>query len=167
MTHPPLLSIDPSSTRTGYAVMTSPDDAGLVEAGALRGKGGDPYTRIDSIVADVMELIDEHRPALAVIETTSGKTARRMKRNASGLPIYGAAVGAIRQVLIEQMGKANVVGVLENDWTNGVPKTKRLAWLRYTSEKYAATEDTGGDIGDAIALGRWWLTANALRKETA
>ena len=114
------------------------------------------YERIDAMGEDLRQAIRVHRPTHAVIELTSGKVGGRHGGRGAGLATYGVAVGALREVLRTELGAGVVTGVLENEWTRGVSKAKRLAWLRYRFPAYAeaAARDGGGDMGDAIGVGR-------------
>jgi len=154
-----LLTLDPSSTCTGYALFTS--GAELIDAGRLKpAKTLSAVDRIDQIVSDVQHLIAEEMPTCIVIEITTGKSAGRLTRKVQGLGVYGMAVGAIRQACRDAMGKENVTSIEENVWTNSIPKRKRLQLLRIALPEYRAGKDPGGDAGDAIDLGLWWLGQN-------
>lgn len=151
-----LIAIDPSSRCTGYA--TFADGPEVVDAGRLKPAGDlSPLDRIDQIVSDVESLIDEEAPTRIVIEITAGKSARRLGGRVQGLGVYGMAVGAIRQACRAAIGPENVFSVPENVWTAGVPKGKRLRRLRVRFPRYKPEQDPGGDVGDAIGLGLWWL----------
>lgn len=152
-----LLAIDPSSSCSGYAVMS--DERTLIECGKLkptRAKDG-PNTRIRTMVNEALQLIAEHQPDWVVVEDTSGKVARRHGGGGgAGLAIYGKAVGwFICQM--EQRMPGRVTCVVENLWTRGVSKPKRQAFIASLYRPYDPKQDTGGDVADAIGLGRWWF----------
>lgn len=154
-----LLSLDPSSTTTGWALWNG---LLLLEAGAFRTKPyDDPLVRIEAECKDLRELIRKAHPDVVVIEATSGKTAGRLQsRQTSGLGIYGTAVGALwREAYwaVEVSGRVEMV--YENEWTRGVSKAKRRALIAAELPEYAKAmdQDKGGDVADAIGLGRWWI----------
>jgi len=152
-----VLGIDPSSTRTGYAVMTSPTN--LVEAGALTGENRrDPaLDRIDQMVSEVTGILSEQRITRVVIEVTTGHIGRRHGGGGAGLATYGMAVGAIRNACCERLGASSVTSLYENRWTNGVPKRTRQRVIAAALPAYRIETDSGGDIADAIGLCVYWF----------
>lgn len=159
-----LLSLDPSSTRTGYALYRWDEaSAGetLAEAGYLKPRAADtPLKRIRAMAADFREMLAEISPDVVVIEWTSGKVNRRRhKGGGAGLSIYGGAAGYIICEADRAMPAAAIFTPLENDWTNGVEKEKRQDFIAALYPAYAAhmAKDGGGDVADAIGLARWWI----------
>jgi len=158
-----LLVLDPSSTCTGYAILN--DYGRIIEAGRIKPTGKkSAIGRIDEIVQTVVVLLNEHSPDQVLVEITAGKSARRLGGKVQGLGVYGMAVGAIRQACRTVVGGENVMSVEENVWTNSVPKRKRLQMLRMTVPEYRAKKDPGGDVGDAVGLGLWWLRRNEITR---
>jgi len=158
-----VLAVDPSSTCTGYAVF---DGATLREAGRLRPRSEEgAMVRIATLCADLAELLAAVGPAVVVIETTSGKVAGRLRRQGvSGLAVYGMAVGALWREAVfwaQVKPERSVALVAENVWTAGVPKGRRLALAARLYPQYQGERDKGGDAGDAIMLGRWWIERNS------
>ena len=94
----PDIMIDPSSTRTGYAIMRSPDV--VIEAGYLTPKRqrDEAVDRIATMATDLKELLIEHQPRRIVIEIPSGKVHARLAGQVSSLATYGMAVGAMLRV---------------------------------------------------------------------
>ncbi|HEV7298709.1 MAG TPA: hypothetical protein VGN72_05030 [Tepidisphaeraceae bacterium] len=157
----PILALDPSSSRTGYALMR--DARTLLEAGLLKpNRADDPANdRIRAMSADLLALIGEKQPRLIVVEDTSGKVARRTREkgaNGAGLAVYGKAVGWI-------LGACEATGiethaVLENVWTRRTHKSTRQHWvIAEFGARYDPVSDSGMDVSDAISLGRWWFVA--------
>jgi len=153
-----IIAIDPGSKVAGYAVF---NDNKLIDAGLLK-----PYktrlpndARILSICFEVEKLLDEHKPKVVVLEWTTGKVGRnRHKGGGSGLAIYGIAIGAIWIVARLRDGVALPETVLiDESWTKGVKKKKRLEDLELTCPAYKRKLDPGGDMGDAICLGEYYL----------
>lgn len=161
-----ILALDPSSTCTGYAVMDGP--GGVLDAGLLKGErsGDGSEARIEAMVGAVRELIGEHTPGVVVIEMPSGKVGSGQRKGASAsLTIYGVAAGEIRRAVkmtlpAELAGprESRVVSISEREWTRRLSKKTRQAAIAGLFPGYAAGMglDGGGDMADAIGLGRWW-----------
>ncbi len=155
-----ILALDPSSTRTGYAVLTEQET--LREAGFLTpGKRTDPAAvRIAAMVEDLMGLLGAIKPDAVVIEWTTGKVGRRRHHGGgAGLAVYGVALGALWQAacFYTKSSGGRVELVAENDWTDGRPKAERTAAIARLYPQYQAERDPGGDMADAIGLGGWWI----------
>jgi Holliday junction resolvasome RuvABC endonuclease subunit len=157
-----LLALDPSSTRTGYAVFAGE----LVDAGLLtpRPRKLDFVPRIHQMAADVRGLIEQYLPEKIVIEITSGHVGHRHKGHGAGLSVYGMAVGYLLAV-VEASGRS-VSAIEENVWTRGVPKTKRTAMIAAMYRRqYNPANDPGGDVADAIGLGRFFLAERKVKRD--
>lgn len=89
-----------------------------------------------------------------------GKRAAMM---GAGQYAYGEAVGMYLGLLIDTLGRKNVVRVPANEWTRGVPKARRNANLSLSVPSYDGKGDAGGDEADAIRLWQWWTERNRLR----
>ena len=151
-----VLSIDPSSTCMGYAVMT--EAKALVDCGLLKPlRTRDPANaRIETMVGEAVRLAQEMKPTRILIEDTSGKVGRRHRGNGAGLAVHGKSIGWL-------VGRLFPLGipitlVPENDWTNGVQKARRQQIVAVAFRpQYQAAQDKGGDAADAIGLARWWF----------
>lgn len=151
-----ILSIDPSSTITGYALMDISDN--LLAAGLIRpNKSTDPpLFRIHTMCGDLEQLIKDTKPDVIVIESTEGKVGRkRHKGSGAGLAVYGMAVGAMWYAALKSQCKVEAIGA--NEWTRGKKKEERIAEMAGLYPEYNAKTDTGGDIGDAICMGRFYI----------
>ncbi len=164
-----ILSLDPSSTCCGWAVLTG-EKPNLSGFGVLKApSSAKSLSRIDWLaggVAGLNGLVREERPDVVVMEWTSGKVHGRIGR-ASGLAVLGQAQGAIRQA-VRGLG-VRVETVSENEWTGSVPKSTRArrVALEFASYRDFAGDwlhggkclenDKGLDVADAIGLGVWWL----------
>ena len=158
---PVLLSLDPGSIITGYAIFRQ---GALHEAGRITAKSRSdcPMLRLEDICRSLGFILRDWSPEIVVIETTSGKVAQRRHKGAgAGLAVYGMAVGAIWATVrswairIDGTGE-RIKAIPENLWTGGVPKATRVAVTMATEKAYQLQADPGGDVADAIALGRWW-----------
>lgn len=160
-----ILALDPSSTCSGYAAMT--DANILVDAGKIKPhRASDPANaRIRAMAADVLVLVEQHKPEVVVVEDTSGKVARRHGGGGAGLAVYGKAIGWLVATL--EAAGVRVVTVLENDWSRGQPKRRRQQIVAAAFKGYDAAKDSGGDVADAIALGQWWFVEGQYRKASA
>jgi len=155
-----ILALDPSSTRTGYALLDEQEK--LLEAGFLspRKRTDPPAERIAAMVEDLLGLLHTLEPAAVVIEWTTGKVGRRRHHGAgAGLAVYGAALGALWQAACFHARQAGgrVELAVENEWTDGRPKAERAAAIARLYPQYQAERDPGGDMADAIGLGGWWI----------
>jgi hypothetical protein len=166
-----ILALDPSSTCTGYAVMGW-EDYGLRDAGKFKPQDSTApaVERIDDMCDDLQLVLMECRPEIIVIEWTSGKIAGRLEETKiSHLAIYGIAIGAlwreVHRYCKDENGalrKANeptigYVLIPENEWTKKVAKRNRLVNIERLYPGYSMDDDKGGDVGDAIGLGRYLI----------
>lgn len=155
-----VLAIDPSTTRIGWASGTSRTE--LVDYGAIEPARptADWELRLESMRAGVYEVLARIGPDYIVIETPSGKTHRRIG-HASGLPIYGAAVGMVLEICWGYRSPKlmhRIIYARENVWTRQIPKAIRQRCVASEFSQYDPAADRGGDISDAIALMQWWFT---------
>jgi Holliday junction resolvasome RuvABC endonuclease subunit len=177
-----ILAIDPASQVTGYAVLAGlqPDellDGGLIRASEASGLVSDHqavcavadhlrlpelkhYRRCRSIIVEVCRLIGEHEPALIAVEIPSGLVGTGARRGASGsLTTYGLAAGMILEACVSACGgdAGRVLPVTERQWTARLGSKRRRQQDiadRY-GRRYPTDRDPGGDLADAIGLGRW------------
>jgi len=185
-----ILALDPSLTRTGYALFEAepighPERPRLLDAGHLRPPGQRQGRKLSSIERmralgdDLRDLIRGPVGAV-VIEVTSGKVNRARHGGAgAGLATYGQTVGYMLGLCEQCLGVHDVHPIYENDWIgkrNGGPparKALRPALVRtyFPDVTYDPADDPGADAADAILLGRWFclhrlpgvLTAQAQR----
>ena len=159
-----IIPIDPSSTRTGYAVMTGTQSCDLIDFGLIKPKKTlKAHERVRVMTQALESLIETHEPDLILIEMTSGKVNRgRNKGGGAGQSIYGYAVGHIAGRMEKKVGEDNVDMVFENDWTRGRSKEARAQIVRMCFSKYLSFKgDSGLDVADAIGIGLWWLEREA------
>jgi Holliday junction resolvasome RuvABC endonuclease subunit len=165
-----IFSVDPSSTRTGWALMNR--DERLLQAGVMLPDKirSEPQFRIGRMCEDLRQLLTEFEPDHIVIEITSGKVGlRRHTGLGAGLAIYGMSIGALwreaegwlRSLPVNKKGRIHLV--LENDWTGGVTKQERVAEVANVFSQYKIKDDPGGDIADAIGLAVWFIRENKMR----
>lgn len=166
-----LLTLDPSSTRTGYAVSTAATV--IIDAGVLnpRKTGAPAEVRIPLMVADTRALITEHRPTRVLIEWPTGRVhgAIAARSRGQGQSLYGAAVGAIWQACIDAMPPSTVELVTTHDWTVSKTKQTRVRALVQRMPGLARTleKDTGLDMADAIGMGVWWWDRQTIEQVCA
>lgn len=168
-----LLALDPSSTRTGYAVLRG--DRTIIEAGVIRPKRVVKALadRVRSVLVEVSTLLNEHRPTACVVELPGTVMYRRQLMAVAGstnrvagvskrLVMYAAAAGAVYGAMVAVSNLLPwtmiVAGVEATTWTRGKAKADRAMWLKLEYPKYDPATDPGGDVADAIELGLWWLT---------
>lgn len=155
-----LLSLDPSSTRTGFSVSTG--RLSLIEAGMLNpaDASNPPYVRAWTMADDAVELCREHGVNQIVIEGPAPQSPRMGNR---GQAAYGMAVGVIwaRLRLLEIPLQVVAVDV----WTAKVSKAHQAACVASDFPEYAAMRkrDPGMDVADAIGLAVWWWQEQKVR----
>lgn len=170
-----LLSLDPSSTTTGWAVLTGLDREDLVEAGVVTPDDDKAaaMVRTRSMTPQVLGLIDEHKPNVILVESTSGKVNKKRHKGAgAGLATYGMAVGFMLASIEWYTGDCQplpaIHAITENTWTRSVPKRSRAEAMAYRYAGYAravaAGLDKDRDAADAIGLAVWWFTERMVAK---
>lgn len=159
-----ILSLDPSSTIIGYAVM---DDGRLCEAGPITPdqRTGPSYQRVRDMSRYLRQVMDVVRPGVILIEWTKGKVGKRHLGRGAGLAVYGTGVGAALATAdswAEDRPGVLVFPILENDWTRGITKEKRSQLIAQQYPRYRPADDPGGDVADAIGLAAWWIRQSLL-----
>ncbi len=170
-----LVAIDPSSTAVGYAVFEylgsiDPPAADMAagicewklrEIGRFVSHKQTLRCRLSAFCADLMDMLSEFKPGVIVIEIPSGHVGYRHKGGGAGLSIYGLAVGRLWGVCLQYQAEAGGCGIsvqpVTEAWTDGKPKADRHYILEHIYDMYQMKKDPGGDIGDAIGVGQWWL----------
>ncbi len=163
-----LLAIDPSSTCTGYAMLSEKGE--LLQYGVWRpSRKDDPYVRIEKMCGSLSLLLDETSVQHIVLEVTSGHVSSRHAGTGAGLATYGVAVGAFWAWLrLMEIGlNFHSHRIYENEWTGGVPKPKRHKLILAEFPEHAKAIGGRHDITDAIGLGLWWLAHRRILEATA
>lgn len=177
-----LLALDPSSTCTGYAFITGLEARDLVDAGRvlpnmnIKSLGHlseierawlsrselYPVRRVESMLPDVAELLTRAGLSCVAVETPSGRIGSGAKAGARGsLTTYGMAAGRFYQFVRDRApAGVPVLAVTERMWTAGQGGKEKRALTIYAlyAQYRAASEagkDKGGDVADAIGIGRW------------
>ena len=178
-----ILALDPSSVRVGYAVMPSGDI--IFEAGWLSPEHpkATAVSRSISMMCDLRELLQGGTTSVGgcaynpdtktwdtppidrvVIEVPDNKIHGRLGR-ASGLPMYGVAVG----LMLAECLRWNVPvhAITPAQWTGRVPKVRRQIVLASQFSDYACAmqDDGGSDMADAICLGQWFFLQTDTTKD--
>lgn len=167
-----MFSLDPSSTRTGWALMRPPEQ--LVRAGLLlpEKQKSSSEVRIGDMCRGLWQLLNFWRPQTILLEWSSGKVGRKCHHGGgAGLAIHGVAVGALwREVIAwiryqppENQINTEVILVKENDWTRGVPKRDRAIAIAAMFPQYKIEDDLGLDIADSIGMSIWYQREQADR----
>lgn len=167
-----LMSLDPSSTRTGYCIMDRSSER-ILEAGILSGKRRAlPEIRIAAMANDLMILLDRWQPGTVILETTSGRVNRhRHKGTGQGLATLGLAIGRLwgqvecwkHALRFEDRDRARVVLIRENRWIAGRTKQERQRAVALAYAEYDPTKDAGADVSDSITMAWWWIREQKLR----
>ncbi len=170
-----VLALDPSSTKTGYCVWAGGRGGKVQEAGVLRpGKVRDPAAvRIRAMGQELVALLTEMRPAVILIEVSMSSHGRAGAAGARTLHVYGMAVGylwalcQVHEVMAAAGGATVRVELVDaNDWTRGIQKRRRTAYVAGTVKGYDAARDGGGDAADAIGMARWWAAGRGHHRGT-
>lgn len=165
-----LLALDPSSSRTGYAVGTGPARADLIDAGLLVPNGGAALRRLRQLRHDLINLLREHRPDAIVLEVPSGKVHGYHRGGGAGLSIYGMAAGVALDVAWHYGWECRRRGIEikpvdANLWTRGVRKSHRQRCMAHDYQGiYDPRRDPGGDTADALGLLQWWFGQRRARE---
>lgn len=160
-----ILALDPSLTKTGYAVGTGHRQ--LIEHGLINSDSGlDLVPRARRMVAEVEAMVRLHKPECIAIELPAHHVHGRVHgMNIGGLAKYGFAVGWVVGLCDAYCAKrgARLIASDANEWTNRSKKRTRVAWVSQWYPAYQAKRDRGGDMADAISLMEW--AANKIEME--
>ena len=172
-----ILSLDPSSECTGYAMLGA--DRGIIESGTIRPDARDktPAARVLTIGREVGALVKRLSPGVVVVETpfATPRGGPKAKRSAMTLPTYGMAVGAALAA-VDGWRRTHdpaptLVTVPADEWSRGLAgtrddahKTKRVqavAYLYQIDPSALGPKTIAGNVADAILMARWALSARA------
>lgn len=160
-----ILAIDPSSKRCGYAVLRDLSQGGLVDGGLLVPRPTDlpVLDRVRQFGVDLREILEEFPPAsldAIVFEVSLSAHGHARDRGASAfLGVYGLAVGYLLHAVEALANNLELVQTVDATvWTKKIPKQKRTKVVAdYYGGTYDGRGDPGGDVADAIGVGRWWM----------
>ncbi len=166
-----LISIDPGSRVTGYAVMDVIGEVRVIDAGRITSKSADPTRRMRNISDELDALMAMYasreagpgrrvlNPETAVVievPTPSGSRKTRPGTHGYGLTTYARAVGRIEAIAeFWAFDDRHVLLVDERDWTKHTSKQLRALSVRSAYPRYKPDDDPGLDVADAIGLGMW------------
>jgi len=148
-----ILAIDPSITKTGWAVLES-DRTELIDQGYYRPRDKWGRTRFQNLGVAVRGWCGDYNPDAAIFEKASlpyhGKRINRLHFNN-----YVSAVSTVENELCEVLGCDDVYGVYPQTWkqTKGKKTTIREANLLFRLE----LKKKDNDIADAIMLGVFFI----------
>jgi hypothetical protein len=171
-----ILSLDPSLTCTGYAVITA---GKVMELGTIKlaaASDDNLPDRLIELARDIRGLVGgmvEPYPDAVVIERpqTAGGPNRGTfaKQSPMTIAAYGAAFGAVLISAREMMPKAAALltptpaewvgrnGVIPSS-ANDPHKTRRVAWVQERCPEVRGQlgpKTTAGNVADAILIGLW------------
>lgn len=155
-----IITIDPSLTSTGWCLAMHDKHRAInvVSVGRILPTGrGCVRERARRIASDLIDVINEAKPDVVVIEVPSGHVTSRHKGGGSGLATYGMAVGIVLNELIHAVGDSRVVDVEESAWTGSRSQggRRKIALKHFASLRDIT--DPGRDVSDAVALAVWWV----------
>jgi len=162
-----ILALDPSSSVCGYAVATFNEK--LLDAGMIRPspKLVSAMLRMDQIILDVIDLANEVKPDVILIEMPGGKVHGRIKGKGHGLSTYGVACGRIYEAIARTLPESYLLPVLESEWTANTPKAKRAQIVAMKWRQINVDADRGLDACDAAGLLLWFLNKHKVANLTA
>lgn len=149
----------------GFAVLTYAKQ--LIEGGLITPAVPKDWSRprIVSLCDDLRSQLEVSRPTTILVEWPSGKVGKRHHGYGAGLSVYGCGVGGIEaecRHYSKTVHGCEVIPILENDWTRGVPKRDRQLAVASEYPAYRIADDPGADVSDAIGLALWWLKQKRL-----
>jgi len=138
-------------------------------SGVIKRPAGWPaYMRIRHMMQEVDALFDEYASLIdrVVVEIPGRAQAGRKRAKFATPGVYGAAVGAVLAVCWANTVDTKPVVTVDSDhWTRinggrGEQKSARLQTLALLTGR-TGEGDAGGDEGDAISLGQWYLSRHS------
>ena len=145
-----LLSLDPSSTCTGWACF---DDGELIDYGSFRPpQKADVSYRIDWTGGQVSDLIRRRGDIDRVVIEDAAPPYGNKRR---GHDVYVRAVSFIRWECEGILGKDAVEMVMPVTWKSSAKKIDTIRVVNAEHDLELVKKDN--DIADAIALGDWYL----------
>lgn len=148
-----LLSLDPSSTSTGWAIFEYDDKVcSLVDSGQWDLSKGKAilHDRIERLEDNIRYLYTEWRPNISVYETPDLFTQKKFS-GAKTQIAYRSAIDRTKGVLWELLGMSNCYGVRVQDWKNSKSKKITIYEVNDNFELYLTLKEN--DRADAIGLG--------------
>ncbi len=145
---PTILGVDPGSLATGWALVTgSPERPRVLACGVIRTNRGRPFgERLAAIQDRLAEILAEHRPALAAVESPfHGKSARSALRLAHARGVILAALGRAGVSTAEYSPAA-----IKKTVTGSGAATKEQ--VAYMVERLTGTKSSSRDLTDAVAV---------------
>lgn len=151
-----IVSLDPSSTRVGYAI----SNAGKLDAGVLvpRPHSPDPMVRIRVLADDIRAFPEIREAELVLIESPP----KAMHGKGNSILIQWAAYGAFRLVLAD-MGVKRLRAIDPSTWTRGRHKE---TWAFDIRRRFGLSEanDPGADAAAAVGILDWWMRIGRQRE---
>lgn len=151
------MALDPSSTKTGYAVGIGIGARNLIEAGLFVPDSAKlAHLRAKEMAMDAVGMAKEHSVSTIVIERPSPQ-APAGKKGARGQATYGEAVGIVEAHCWLLFPGLQVDSVRADVWKNRVNKKRLQQCIAHEFPKYDIANDPDGDVSDAIGLMQWWF----------
>lgn len=149
-----ILALDPSSTATGWAVLTCDDEwrhIDLDHYGVINRKGGKDW--IPPLSEATVALVQRMPATAAIFEKASIPYGRKMRQQ--DFNTYATAVSVVRNALLVGFGSDNVYGVTAQTWKASEKKAATIKRANYTFDIDLQPKDH--DKADAIMLGVWFI----------
>lgn len=155
-----LLTLDPSSTRIGYALGDSAEH--VIEAGVIRppDAADESHVRARAMALECDAMAKQWKPDRMLVERPSPQSPRL---GAAGQAKYGEAVGIVLATLWDRV-EIPVQCVRADIWKRRVPKKHLMACVAQWVPGYDVRQDRGGDCADAVGLLWWWFAEQKARE---
>lgn len=159
-----VLALDPSTTCTGWALLTGPRiETDTEQCGRIKPSSGKipSWERVAEMASDLLRLIDDLTPTHIVIEWPSVHVRKdRRGRSSVGLSVYGTAPGAA-YVACMMRGGFELHAVESSTWTRTMPRKEDRAIRLSGVSAWSRDADPKLDVCDAILMGQWWIERHA------
>lgn len=146
-----ILAIDPSTTRTGYAIMDR--DRAVHDGGFFlpNRTNESAIDRANSMCEDLAELLNETEFEAIVVEVPTAEAHHKKDRFGKGLTTYGIGVGMIVRTILSSGQADRLAAVDPATWTGGDSKIERAQCvaISYAQYREVAEQDPG--------LGLWYI----------
>ena len=143
------LSIDPSSTATGWAVWYGGD---LGPHGVIKPSR---KCEADERVSQTIEVLTDMLGVYAITRAVYEEAQKIDAYNRKGIHIYKKAVRVIAMTLVDILGKDNVYTIDPQTWKGSDKKEHTIRKVNLVYRLDLQNKDN--DEADAIGIGEWFL----------
>lgn len=152
-----LLSIDESTTSTGYAIFK---DKKLINYGVITQQSKNVLERVNNIVSEINDIIEKYIPTDIVIENVQITMSAPTAKSLMGLQFIIELLAFKKNIKCTTIRTAHwrkVLGLSNSTKLNRAEKKKQA--IDYVKLKYNIEEEID-DITDAICIGECFIKEN-------